>query len=430
MLPRVSRAREACAISVESIAPVEPDRRPRIDHRWHIAWVSFLSTGLPIGIIGYAFGVFIEPLEQEFGWSRSEINLSLSLGLITGLLAVPVGSMVDRFGSRPVMFGSLLVTGAGLMVAVFMQELWQLYLASILIFAGQPGATALPVGRLIGIWFPRTRGRMMGLVMAGNNFGGITMVPLASFLVVAAGWRYAYLGFAAIIFVLAFIVLLVISDRPPAASAAGGAGGTRPETLRGMTVRQAMRTRTFYFITAGLTATSFTYSAVLSQLIPHLTTEGFSDGSAAFAVSLVAVFGFMSKLAFGRLSERIGARYSSVLSILIQAAGLSVITVAGGNAFAFLGVVVFGMGFGAVGALIPLNIGEAFGIRYFGSLLGIINLVGIFPVIFGPIMAGTIYDNTGHYQLAFAITIGIFLFAAVCMAFAQHSYDPDRVAAT
>ncbi len=422
--PKRSPAISSEAVSARPAGDAGPALARGGYRRWNIAWVAFLSTGLPTGIAGYAFGVFVAPLEAEFGWSRSEINFSLSLGLIASLLAFPVGSLIDRFGSRPVMFVSLMTTASGLLLSVYMQELWHLYLASVLIYAGQPGATALAVGRLIGLWFPRTRGRMMGLAMAGNNFGGITMVSLATIVVSLAGWRYAYLTFACLIGLLAVAVLVFISDRPAAEARKTASTGVSPP-LRGMSVRQALRTPSFYLITAGLTATSFTFTAVLSQMIPHLTNEGFTAGNAASAVMTVAFFGFGSKLVFGRLSERIGARYAAVISLLIQSTGLVILVLAGGSQLAWLGVIVFGMGFGAVGALIPLNIGEAFGLKHFGSLLGIISLVGVIPVVLGPIMAGWIFERTGHYTLSFEITIVIFLFAAACMVFAQQIHRPD-----
>jgi nitrate/nitrite transporter NarK len=89
-------------------------------------------------------------------------------------------------------------------------------------------------------------------------------------------------------------------------------------------------------------------------------------------------------------------------------------------------VILFGLGFGGIGALIPLTVAEAFGIRHFGSILGMISMVGVIPVIIGPLMAGIIFDKTDSYDLAFVITIVIFVSGAVFMALASRPEPPPQ----
>ena len=400
---------------------------------WPIAGVAFLSSGLAIGMAQYAFGSFVEPLEKEFGWSRTQINLSLTLGLTTGFLSPFVGRWMDRFGARPVMVVSLLFLAAGFLLRAVMTDLWQFYLFSLLLFAGFPGATVMPGGRLIAIWFARTRGRMMGIVTAGNNFGGLTMVPLAAFMIATAGWRWGYAVFGFILIAIAISAWFLIRDRPEDVAResnkrwapAGMDARAAAAAAAGYTVREVLRMKTFYFISIGLTAAMFTYSAVLTQLIPHMEAEGFSKGEAAAGISIVAAFGIASKLVFGRLSETITARWATVISLAIQAVGLALFIVADGSNLAWVAVVVFGMGFGGLGALIPLTVAEAFGVKHFGSILGLISMVGVIPVVAGPLMAGIVFDKTDNYDLAFAITIVLFLGGAVFMALAQRPKPPQ-----
>ena len=144
----------------------------------------------------------------------------------------------------------------------------------------------------------------------------------------------------------------------------------------GYAVRDVVRMKTFYFITIGLTAAMFTYTAVLTQLIPHMQAEGFSKNEAAAGISIVAAFGIASKLFFGRLSETITARWAAVLSLVIQSAGLVLFIVADGSNLAWVAVVVFGLGFGGIGALIPLAVADAFCVRHFGGFLGLVSVVG------------------------------------------------------
>ena len=177
-----------------------------------IAVVVFLSTGLTIGTSQYAFGEFAAPLRDHFGWSQTELNLSLTLAVISGLLAPVIGRAADRWGARPVTVISLLLVAAGFLLRPLIDSLWHWYLFSALVYAGFPGATTLPAGKLVGLWFPATRGRVMGAVTAGNNAGGLTMPPLAAAMIALGGWQWGFLAFGAVLLLLALVAWVTIRE--------------------------------------------------------------------------------------------------------------------------------------------------------------------------------------------------------------------------
>lgn len=377
---------------------------------------------------GYAFGAFISPLEREFGWSRGQVNVAVSLMAISGLASPLTGRLLDRFGSRPVLVISLVFVSAGFVLRSLIGELWQLYVLSAVVAIGSSGATVLTAGRLVSLWFPRTRGRMMGIVTAGNNFGGITMVPMATAVIAVAGWRWGFASFGFLMAALALVAFVVVRDRPrETAGSSGSSGSQRAHVgLSGLSVREATRTPSFFFLTAGISAGTFTYAVVLTQLIPHLENEGFSRGTATAALSVMAGFGFASKLIFGRASEGLTARYSFIVSLGIQATGLVLFIVAGGTPFVWAAVGVFGLGFGGMGALIPLTIAESFGMRAFGSIMGLVTMIGILPQLVGPPVAGWLFVATGSYAVPFTIVVGFFGAGMVSLWFAR---PPARAAA-
>ena len=399
----------------------------RIYLGWHIAWVVFLSGGLSIGMSQYAFGIFAEPMESRFGWSRTEFNAALSFGFISGLLAPVVGRLMDRYGVRPVLVVSLALISSGFLLRPLISELWHWYLFHALVFAGFPGATMLASGKVVGMWFPITRGRMMGAVTAGNNFGGLTMVPLATLVLASAGWEWAYLSFGIIMAVVAVAALFIVRDRREVLEAEARRTGrldmlssaARVAARTGLTLRQALKTRTFYLMTIGLTAASFTYQGILTQIVPHLETEGFSKAAAAAALTLVAAMGIGSKMIFGRLSESITARRAAIISVALQAIGVGLMIAPGGNLVLWSGVFVFGLGFGGLGALIVLSISEAFGLYAFGAIMGMVNLAMITSMTAGPLLTGALFDATGSYDAPFAIIIGIFILGAVALLAAK-----------
>lgn len=181
-------------------------------------------------------------------------------------------------------------------------------------------------------------------------------------------------------------------------------------------MREALHAPAFYAVSLGLVAASFTYPSVMTQLIPHLESEGVSVQRAALALSVLAACGMSGKLIFGFLSERITARRALMLSLSIQAAGLVLLlTISVNTALLWLFIPLFGVPFGGVGALMPLIVQETFGLRYFGSILGLTNVATVVPSVVGPLMAGASYDITGSYRINFIAVIAIFAVGIVAL---------------
>jgi len=419
------------AITSQDAGKTTPVKCRGLYNGWYIALFASLASGLTIGTSNYAFGVFIEPLEDEFGWSRTQINTALTFGVASALISPLIGRWLDRFGSRPVMVGSLAFVTAGFFIYAGMTTLWQFYAASLLLYLGLPGATMIPSGRLISIWFAGTRGRMMGFVTAGNNLGGLTMVPLAALVVGMSGWRGGYVTFGMVIIVIAVLVLLFVRDSQSDVTAARAkrwapavSDDDGPGAAIGYSLGDVLRMKSFYFLAVGHAIPSFSYAVVLTQLIPHLESQGISSGAASTGVMLLAVFGIASKIIFGRLSETITARWAMAISLAIQSVGLVLLIVVGGSSAVWIVIAFYGMGFGAMGALIPLTVAEAYGMRHFGSILGVTSMAGVIPMVVGPLMAGIVFDAYGTYDVAFAIMAVMFAMGALAMVLARRPAPP------
>ncbi len=402
--------------------------RKRLFHGYYVAIVVFLSTGLSIGMAQYSFGEFAGPLQEKFGWSQTELNLSLTFAFISGILAPFIGRLSDRFGTRPVMFASLLLIAAGFVLRPLISELWHWYLFSALVYAGFPGATVLPSGKMVGLWFPETRGRVMGAVTAGNNFGGVTMPVLAASMIAAASWQVAYMTFAAIMLVLAVVAFVIIKESPEEVDSERARTGRGPlprggrGALSGMNLHDAIRTSSFWLVITGITAASFTYQGVLTQLRQYFGENGFQPALATSAVTIIAAMGIASKLAFGRSTERFSARKATAVSVAFQAVGVALMIAPGGAPVIWAGIIIFGIGFGGLGALIVLVVQETFGLREFGSLMGVFQMANIIAIAGGPWLAGEVHDRYGNFDLAFAIIIGIFILGIITLVAAR---QPD-----
>ena len=400
--------------------------RPRLHHGWLIGGVVFLTFTLTVGITQYAFGVFVTELEADLGWSRAEITAAVSFFAVAGLAAPPVGWLLDRYGARPVMAASLAALAVSQLLRPWMTDVWQFYALSAIQFAAMPGAVIITAGRLVGIWFEASRGRAMGLTAMGANFGGIIFASLTALLITAIGWRASYFLYGLLFAALIPLVLLVIRERPAAPAPAPSADGRAPSAAAGSgaSVAEALRSRAFYLVVVALLLAQLTYGAVLPQIVPHLQNVGVPRTEAAAALSLFALFGMCGKVLFGWLTERRPTRYVLGASLGCQVAGLWILLAAGSSPVFWLAVPVFGLGFGALGALMPLLVQETFGLRAFGTIFGLVNFVALGAAFAGPLLVAASFDATGSYRTAFLALSGAFVLSAITVSFARPNLPP------
>ncbi len=394
--------------------------RPPIYAGWWVISAPFFAAMLTVGAGQYAFGLFVEPLGDAFGWSRTQIYISLSFAAVGNMIAPLLGWIMDRRGVRGIMVASMLLIAISYLLRPLMSELWHWYAVSLLQYIGYAGASILPAGRLVGIWFPQMRGRVMGITLMGNNFGGFTF-PILTTAALAATWQWGnlslapwqggYLTFGIIGVALTIYTIVVVREFPTKRGSA--AGETTQPQLTGWTLRDALRSKAFYAIMMAVLFGSFTYSAVLIGIFDHLTGDGVSDILAGRALSAIAICGMCGKFIMGLLAERITARYALMIDLIGQATLLLLLTFFAGmsSLFLWLFVPMFGFFLGAFGALFPLIVLNAFGVKRYGSIMGVINMTTAVSFFVGPLMAGLSFDLTGSYRLAF-ITVAVMFYTA------------------
>ena len=374
--------------------------------KWAVFVSVFFSGGLIIGLNTYSFGLFIEPLEKEFGWTREEISLGYSISFVSSLFAPIIGKFVDLKGTKIFLVGSLFLISFGFIFRPLMTNLNHWILLNSLVFAGYPGTLLLASGILMQVWFPKSRGRMVALATSGHNAGGL-VIPLITLIVLSSfNWKFAYAFFGGIILIIAIFSLFFVRNSPDKKNI------TLDNDVKkvGIDFISAIKTKKFIFLTLGITFAMFTYNGVMPQMAPHLQSEGLSLIAATIAMSYIGAMGIMSKLVFGRLSEKYSSLFMTCISVFLQALGLAVILLSFGNIIGiWTGVIIFGIGFGGLGALITLNITECFGMKSLGSVYGMLSFLGIWASISAPWMMGKIYDTTSSYRNAHIIVIAIFI---------------------
>ena len=160
--------------------------------KWGILVACFLASAVTVGGSQYSFGHFVEPLQETFGWSRTEIGLSLSLVALGSFISPLIGSLIDRHGARPIMTFCLIMFAISYLARPFMTHISHWYVLGIMQSFTIAGANILPTGKLIGLWFPKNRGKILGIAAMGNNFGGIAVQPAIALIISAYSWQMGY----------------------------------------------------------------------------------------------------------------------------------------------------------------------------------------------------------------------------------------------
>jgi MFS family permease len=393
--------------------------------KWFILFIVFFSGAFMIGMNTYSFGLFIEPLENTFNWSREEISFGYAVSIFSSLLAPIIGRIVDIRGSKLVLIISLIIVSIGFGLRPYMNNIYHWIILNSLVFIGFPG-TLMITGVLIQDWFPKSRGRMVGIAMSGNNFGGL-IIPLITFYFISnAGWKITYSIYSILVLSLAILGILFLKNSPNQSK--DSIIEKNNQKKKGINTSIAIRSSQFYTLALGITFACFTYNAIMPQIIPHLTTEGFSSTSATIAVSYIAIMGMGSKYLFGRLSENFSSLNLMAISVAIQGISLLIILFANGNTLIiWLGVFIFGLGFGGMGVLIILTITECFGLKSFSTLYGLVSLAGVWATFLAPWMMGRLFDNTnsyrfGHFIVVIVFGLGIFFLITTKMIIKEQNY--------
>ena len=189
--------------------------RRHIHYGWVMVGVTFLTALITAGTVG-APGVFIVPLQHEFGWSTAEISSALSIRFILfGLMAPFAAALMNRYGLRNVTLSALLIVASALVASLAMTKVWQLMLLWGVVIGIGTGMTALVLGATVAArWFAARRGLVVGILTASVATGQLVFLPLLAAITERMGWRIALALICVMLGVAALAVLMVMRDRP------------------------------------------------------------------------------------------------------------------------------------------------------------------------------------------------------------------------
>jgi sugar phosphate permease len=406
--------------------------RRQIYYGWWILAASVVGMTVVSGLAAWSLGLYVQPLEEEFGWTRAEVSVGFSAGILVSGLAGPlIGRWVDKFGPRSsVIVGSILAALTFQLLAAT-STLWQWYVFSAINAAARQMMFFIPFQALTSRWFDRRRGAALSVLGIGFSLGGFVVLPLLALVIEVTDWRggFVFSGLISAVLVLPLAIIVLRDDPTPEEIKAFGEGRTRggasqPVTAS-LTFDEAIRLPIFWVLAIGLMLFFYGMIGWTVHLVPFFESRDLSRETAALLVSLASGVGILSRLALGTVVDRF-ARFEVMGAGLIAllAFAMGVLLLHGGlpGIMIFLGLWVIGT---ATGSMVEaLTLTRAFGMAHFATILGGIVVIETMGEILSPSLSGLIYDSTGSYDWALVMYMLTFTSSAAMFAVASRMAYP------
>ena len=430
----------------EDKAPATPETRKR---GFYYGWVIVIVIGLG-GFTQSAesypiLGVFLKPITEEFGWSRTIFSGSTLVGtLMGGLVAIKVGPMIDRLGARWTLTVTFAILGSTLVLMAFIQALWQFYFLQIVGRALTMGILALALGVVVPKWFVEKRGRAVAIGGLGQRIGNAVTPLYVQYLVSQGSWRLATAVAGILMWVVSMIPIAIFLRRRPEdmgllpdgadpeearrrdeAVAAGTMSAPREETS--MTREQALRHRSFYLLVVAFSLVFVAAPALNLHMLPYMTDQGIAEGYAVIAVALQSACAGAGSIVTGFLSERITARTTLVGILAMMSLGFLGLLLVHEAWQAILWGIYYGLSFGGMFILQQVIFADFYGRDNVGAIRGVVWPIQMVFNASGPFVASVAFDVLGSYTVILVIFAVCVMIASFLLILAKPPTQQTRL---
>lgn len=404
------------------------------------------GAGFLIAVVGlgtrYSFGVFFKSIESEFALTRGATSGVFSIYmLLCCVFAVLGGRALDRYGPKVVVFLMGSFTGLSLLLTSQANSAWQLLVSYGLLLSLGTGAIYTVVNSTASRWFDKKRGFVLGITTSGGGFGAIVMAPFATYLISNFGWRTAFIVMGLIAWLVISSMCLILKKDPGdmgllpdgVKSEAAQPGPQKKESkaqLTGPSLLQASRTSNFWFLGLIWLLLSLDVHLVFVHVVPYAVDMGNSLMDAAIILALIGGTTIPGRLLVGRVSDTIGRKAPAIACAVLQVGALLWLMWAQELWMLYVFAIAFGFLWGGLGVLTTALIGDVFGMRSIGAIMGMMSAGWALGAASGPAIGGYIFDVSGTYFMAFAAGAVAILIAALLVALVTISYGSEASVVT
>jgi MFS family permease len=370
------------------------------ENRWWIVFGATLSMFVAQGpVLLYTLGLFIKPLNQEFGWDRASISAAGGIAAIFSAITVPfVGSLIDRWGVRTVLLPIVVLCASSVALIALTPKSVVVFM---LLFAitGVLGSGQGPLGyaKCVSAWFDDRRGLALGITMSGIGLGAALIPQYAQFLIGNFGWRAAYAGLGLLTLMVAFPAVFLFIREPARAKFAAAQSSASEDRPPDLEVREVLGGRRFWLIACTLLLVSTVTQGLVVHTVPLLTDNGYSPEVAAALMMAVGVSTMAGRLLSGYLVDRIFAPFVAAFFFLLPCLGIYLLDSA---ISPVAGIISLGLASGTEIDMIGFLTSRYFGMKRFGQLYGYLFASFVVGSAVGPTMMGLAFERLHSYEPA------------------------------
>ena len=406
-----------------------------LPHRLHYGWwismaiAAVLFTTVGVGYYGLA--VFLQPLQDEHGWSNSAVSGATGLYFsATGLVGFLAGPLIDRRGPiRPMIMGVALA-GSSAMLLSLIDQLWQLYAVYLLQAVAFGLAGSVAVNSIMARWFITKRAKAISISSTGVSLGGVVLSPLGTWLVGEGGVALAATVLGILVLVVGLPIVTTVLVWDPAQIGLTPDAGAPDTSFRNAalgadvqhrlwTRSAAARTRAFWSVLVAFLLVLLAQTGFVLHQIAFLSERLGSANRAALALSTTAFGSIVARFALGQVADRMNKKRLASALFVIQGLAVLGLLVVEGPVLTYVLVLIVGFTIGNVYMMQTLLVAELFGLVSMGTVFGIIMLAAQIGSGLGPWLVGVIEEVTGSYTTSFTLSAALTLVAAVVVLAAR-----------
>jgi MFS family permease len=384
----------------------------RIFYGWYVAYAIGLVMTTTAGLAFYNLPVLLDAFVAQRNFPVALVSSGTAIFFIAaGLAGVAAGQLVDRFDARYVIIGAATLASLSLLSIGYLQEPWQLFAFYIVFGLSYGGCGLVPTTTIVARWFEARRALALSVASTGLSLGGVVFTPIAALLILKLGLAGAAPWIALTFFLGVVPVTYWIVRASPYAMGleperATRADGTLAMGAPSIAFAEAWRSR-FFLAVAG--AFLFSLGSQVGGIahVYRLVNTRADVQTATIAVALLAIASLVGRLAVGWMLVRVSSRTMTFAIIAVQTVTLCVLSIATGSTFLLAMCGMFGLTSGSLLMMQPLLLAEAFGVREYGRIYSMSQLVGVFGYALGPALAGFLYEAAGGYAVPYlALALG------------------------
>jgi len=370
---------------------------------WRMYWTLVLAATIGFSfhaVASYSIGLFMEPLNREFGWSRAQVSAGLT---ISALLSIPlspmVGAMIDRWGSRRLALIGLVMKAIS--IAIFSLadgSVWQWYAMWVFYAVVALGVKSTVWTAAVSGSFNSARGLALAVTLCGTAISQTLAPPIARWLIEEFGWRAAFvwlgLGWGAPALIICYFFMYDAYEKRVRRQSELGQAIVVP----GLSVAEALRSLPLLRIAAATLIIMTIGIGFIVHLVPILSETGFSREKASYIASLAGLAGIAGKLITGLLLDHCNpGKVSSATMVVMAIAFVLLLEPISSPGLVILSMIIVGYSAGCIVQICAFLTSLYAGLKNFGKIFGVMASMMALGTGLGPLIAGSVRDTTGSY---------------------------------